>query len=181
MICILNENNQIINITTAKTPKADNERICYEWNMLWEQYTDEMPLEYAKCKKLEEVNSWTKSKIIGGFICYCYNNEPVLYDTDEETQLTMTKARANCQSEKFQVNFPNGMPCRGYVKVDEDEDGNPIFDKDKTVLFFSDDQIIAWDEDFSLFLSKCKGEGWVKQAEVEACTTKEEIDSIVLD
>ena len=136
----------------------------------------------AKQAKLNEVNTWTASKITGGFVCYCYNNEPILYDTDEKTQLTMTKARANCQSEKFQENFPKGMPCRGYKKFSKDENGKFVFDKaDKLILLFSPEQIIAWDEDFSLFLSQCKGEGWVKQAEVEACTTKEEVEAIVLE
>lgn len=138
-------------------------------------------IEEFKQIKLDEINAWTKSKITGGFVCYCYNNEPVLYDTDEETQLTMTKARANCQSEKFQLNFPTGMPCRGYVKVREDDYGKDVFDTEKTILLFTPEQIIAWDEDFSLFLAKCKGEGWIKQAQVEATTTKEELDAIILD
>ena len=141
----------------------------------------EYTFEDEKARKLEAVDVWTKSKITGGFVCYCYNNEPVRYDTDEETQLTMTKARANCQSEKFAVNFPTGMPCRGYVKVDEARDGTPIFATEKTILLFTPEQIIAWDEDFSLFLAKCKGEGWIKQAEVAAATTKEDLDSIILD
>ena len=153
----------------------------YDGNWYLKGYAPTQPLDELKQAKLDEVNAWTKSKITGGFVCYCYNNEPVLYDTDEETQLTMTKARANCQSEKFQANFPTGMPCRGYVKVSEDEEGKDVFDTEKTILFFTPEQIISWDEDFSLFLSKCKGEGWVKQAEVEACTTKEELDAIVLD
>lgn len=140
----------------------------------------EKPLKLAKKEKWDEVNAWTARKITGGFVCLCYNNEPVLYDTDQDTQITMGKARANCKSEKFAISFPNGMPCRGYVKVGEDENGNPVFDTDKTILFFTPEQIIAWDEDFSLFLSKCKGEGWAKQAEVEAATTVEELEAIEL-
>lgn len=153
----------------------------YDGNWYIKGYTPKQPIEELKKAKLDEVNAWTKSKITGGFVCYCYNNEPVLYDTDEETQLTMTKARANCQGEKFQLNFPTGMPCRGYVKVGEDEDGKDVFDTEKTILFFTPEQIIAWDEDFSLFLAKCKGEGWMKQAQVAAATTKEELDAIILD
>lgn len=138
------------------------------------------PMEELKKFKLDEVNAWTARKITGGFVCFCYNNEPVLYDTDQDTQITMGKARANCKSEKFALNFPQGMPCRGYVKVGDDENGNPVFDTDKTILFFTPEQIIAWDEDFSLFLSKCKGEGWAKQAEVEMATTVEELEAIEL-
>lgn len=141
----------------------------------------EYTFEDEKARKLEAVDIWTKSKITGGFVTTCYNDQPVLYDTDEETQLTMTKARANCQSEKFATNFPTGMPCRGYVQVSEHADGTPIFDSEKTILLFTPEQIIAWDEDFSLFLAKCKGEGWMKQAEVAAATSKEELDAIILD
>ena len=181
MICIVNEQEVITNIIIANTIVRDNERIYYPWNEIGQVYTTDAPLSYQKKAKLDEVNAWTKSKITGGFVCYCYNNEPVLYDTDEETQLTMTKARANCQSEKFATNFPTGMPCRGYKKLGQDEYGKDSFDDDKTIFLFTPEQIIAWDEDFSLFLAKCKGEGWVKQAQVEAATTKEELEAIVLD
>lgn len=139
-------------------------------------------LDELKKAKLLEVDAWTANKITSGFVSTCYNDENILYDTDEATQLTMTKARTNCKSEKFAINFPKGMPCRGYRKFSRDENGKFIFDKnDKLIFLFTPEQIIAWDEDFSLFLAKCKGEGWEKQAEVNACTTKEELEAIVFE
>lgn len=48
MICILDENNQIINIVNTDIITADNERQYYPWNQLWKQYTDIEPFDYAK-------------------------------------------------------------------------------------------------------------------------------------
>lgn len=46
MICIVNENNQIINIVNSPYPINSNERIYYEWNNLWDIYTDVEPDSY---------------------------------------------------------------------------------------------------------------------------------------
>ena len=51
MICVVDKNNKIINIVNADRPTRENERICYPWNSLWEQYTDAEPLWYAKQRK----------------------------------------------------------------------------------------------------------------------------------
>lgn len=52
MICIVDKNNKIINIVNANSPTRENERICYPWCILWGQYTDVEPLEYAKQRKI---------------------------------------------------------------------------------------------------------------------------------
>ena len=135
----------------------------------------------AKQAKLTEVDTWTASKITGGFVSTCYNGKNILYDTDTETQLTMTKARANCEGERFAQAFPNGMGVRGYAQTGTDADGTMVFANTKTVYNFLPEHIIAWDEDFSLHLAKCKYEGWIMQAEVNNATTKEELESIVLE
>ena len=139
------------------------------------------PFEMAKAEKLTEVDQWTANKITGGFVSTCYNGENILYDTDTETQLTMTKARANCEGERFAQAFPNGMGVRGYAQTGTDADGTMVFANTKTVYNFLPEHIIAWDEDFSLHLAKCKYEGWMMQDKVNACTTKEELESIALE
>lgn len=48
MICVLNDDNKIINIVNVDVTTADNERQYYPWNKLWEQYTDVEPFDYAK-------------------------------------------------------------------------------------------------------------------------------------
>ena len=153
----------------------------YDGNWYVKGYAPTQPLDELKQAKLTEVDQWTASKITGGFVSTCYNGENILYDTDTETQLTMTKARANCEGERFAQAFPNGMGVRGYAQNGTDADGTMVFANTKTVYNFLPEHIIAWDEDFSLHLAKCKYEGWMKQAQVNACTTKEELESIVLE
>lgn len=55
MICILDENNQIINIVNTNIITAANERPYYSWNQLWEQYTDIEPFEYTKNRYINSV------------------------------------------------------------------------------------------------------------------------------
>lgn len=53
MICVLNDDNKIINIVNVDVMTADNERPYYPWNQLWEQYTDIEPFEYAKNRYID--------------------------------------------------------------------------------------------------------------------------------
>lgn len=53
MICILDENNQIINIVNAEYPMENNERLFYPWNQLWEQYADIEPFDYARNRYID--------------------------------------------------------------------------------------------------------------------------------
>jgi hypothetical protein len=138
-------------------------------------------LEELKKAKLQEVDSFIASKITGGFVSTCYNGKNILYDTDTDTQLTMSIAKNCSEGERFAEELPDGLEVRGYEQVDVDEDGTLVFSKDKTIYYFSPEQIKTWNEDFALFLRECKKEGWMKQAMVKACTTKEELAKVVLD
>lgn len=55
MICIVDKNNQIVNIVNSPYPAADNERTYYPWNQLWEQYTDIEPFFYLRERLLESL------------------------------------------------------------------------------------------------------------------------------
>ncbi|MBR6678718.1 MAG: hypothetical protein IKL58_00145 [Phascolarctobacterium sp.] len=184
------DNSYVINDGTYHVP--NNEEFKTQWeqvhkyalanpNMVTEEYPYTPSLDELKKAKRTEVDQWTASKITGGFVSTCYNGENILYDTDTETQLTMTKARANCEGERFAQAFPNGMGVRGYAQTGTDADGTMVFANTKTIYNFLPEHIIAWDEDFSLHLAKCKYEGWIMQDKVNACTTKEELESIVLE
>lgn len=142
---------------------------------------EEYTFEDEKARKLEQVDQWTANKITGGFVSNCYNGENILYDTDQDTQLTMTIAKSLCESERFAEELPNGMECRGYEQVGTDADGTMVFSKDKTIYYFSPEQVKGWIEDFGLHLRECKKQGWIKQAQVNNATTKEELESIVLE
>ena len=135
----------------------------------------------AKKAKRSEVDTWTANKITGGFVSTCYNRESILYDTDTNTQLTMSIAKTCSEGERFAQELPDGLEVRGYEQIGVDEDGTLVFSKDKTIYYFNPVQIKTWNEDFALFLRECKKQGWIKQAEVNACVTIEELEAIVLD
>lgn len=169
MICIVDQNNKIINIVNADSPTRENERIYYPWNSLWEQYTDVEPLWYAKQRKLYEVAQWTASSITGGFVSEA-SGEPVRYDSDKETQLTMQGIALNVSTSLFAEKYPNGCPVRG---VAEGAEG-------KSVYWLTPEQVMQWMADLSMHIGSCKQAGWAKQAEVEACKTAEDLKKIDL-
>ena len=169
MICIIDKQNKIINIVNAPYPTAENERVYYPWCALWEQYTEQEPLEYARRRKLSEVDQWTANKIVGGFISSA-SGQAVHYDSDKDTQLTMQGIALNVNTPLFEQEYPKGCPVRGYSAKDTD----------KTIFWLTAEQVLHWMADLSMHIGQCKQAGWEMQTKVNACTTKEELDKIVL-
>lgn len=169
MICVVDKNNKIINIINADSPTRENERICYPWNSLWEQYTYVEPLWYAKQRKLYEVTQWTASSIMGGFVSEA-SGEPVRYDSDKETQLTMQGIALNVETPLFAKKYPDGCPVRGIAEGKNS----------KEVFWLEPSQVMHWMADLSMHIGSCKQAGWAKQAEVNACKTVAEVDAIKL-
>lgn len=167
MICVVDKNNKIINIINADSPTRENERICYPWCILWGQYTDVEPLEYAKQRKLSEVSRWTASNITGGFVSSA-SGESVRYDSDKETQLTMQGIALNVETPLFAKKYPNGCPVRGIAESKNS----------KEVFWLKPSQVMQWMADLSMHIGRCKQAGWAKQEEVEACKTTEELEAI---
>ena len=128
------------------------------------------PLEELKSHKLQEVDVWTANKITGGFTSNA-SGEPVRYDSDKDTQITMQGIALNVNSNLFTEKYPNGCPVRGYAENSDT----------KSIYMLSAEQVLKWCADLSIHIGNCKQEGWAKQAEVNACTTKEELEAIVLD
>lgn len=131
--------------------------------------SEEEILAEAKAVKLQEIDAWTASKITGGFTSAA-SGELVRYDSDVDTQLTMQGIALNVNTEQFATEYPAGCPVRG-VKVGDTE---------KTIQYLSAEQVLQWCADLSVHIGNCKQAGWLKQAEVNAATTQEEIDAIVL-
>lgn len=127
-------------------------------------------IEELKASKLAEVNAWTAAKIKGGFVSNA-SGAPVTYDSDVDTQITMSRIRANCENQRFAKLYPDGAPIRGYAQ------GSDV----KQIYMLNAAQIIEWDEDLGVHIGNCKVAGWEKKAEVEAATSKEQLDAIVLD
>lgn len=131
---------------------------------------EEYTFEELKAQKLELVNAWTADKITGGFISQC-TGSPVRYDSDKDTQLTMQGIALNVSTERFANEYPLGCPVRGY-KEGETE---------KTIQYLNAAQVYTWCADLSSHIGACKQQGWIKQAQVEAALSKEDLDAIILD
>ena len=126
--------------------------------------------EDLKNQKLLDVNCWTGQKITGGFVSAA-SGQPVTYDSDKDTQLTMQGICLNVQTPLFVEKYPQGCPVRGYAQGSSN----------KTVFWLNADQVMQWQADLSLHIGACKQQGWQKQAEVEACLTTADLDKIVLE
>lgn len=57
MICILDQKQKIINVTTADYPYQQNERIYHPWNQLGAFYTDIEPFTYMQQRLYNELGS----------------------------------------------------------------------------------------------------------------------------
>lgn len=64
MICIVDDNNKIINIINSPYPSADNERPYYPWNNLWDTYTDVEPPRYANQREAADMKSKLQQKAL---------------------------------------------------------------------------------------------------------------------
>lgn len=163
---------------TEIEPLAEKEGYKVKWNgSNWEYEQEEQPepepeptFEELQQQKLREVDAWTASKITGGFVSSA-SGEPVTYDSDKDTQLTMQGIALNVNTELFAEKYPTGCPVRGYAQGAEE----------KNIYMLSAGQVMNWCADMSMHIGTCKQAGWAKQAEVQAATTKEELDAIVLD
>lgn len=131
---------------------------------------EEYTFEELKAQKLELVDAWTADKITGGFISEC-TGKLVRYDSDKDTQLTMQGIALNVSTERFANEYPLGCPVRGY-KEGETE---------KTIQYLNATQVYTWCADLSSHIGACKQQGWIKQAQVEAALSKEDLDAIILD
>ena len=85
--------------------------------------TDAELLPAAKQAKLAEISQWTAANITGGFISSA-SGEPVRYDSDVDTQLTMQGIALNVGTPLFAEKYPDGCPVRG---VAEGKDSKEVF------------------------------------------------------
>lgn len=129
---------------------------------------EERTFEQEKAAMLEKVDAWTANKITGGFESEA-TGAKVRYDSDKDTQLTMQGIALNVNTALFAEKYPTGCPVRGYAEGASE----------KSIFMLTPEQVMLWCADLSMHIGNCKQAGWVKQAEVAACTTKEELEAIV--
>lgn len=157
----------IKNINSSATPTDFS--LNENGDVVFPKDDEELILAFQKKLKLKEIDEWTESKIIGGFVSEA-SGEKVTYDSDLETQITMQGIALNVSTPLFAEKYPNGCPVRG---VAEGAEG-------KSVYWLTPEQVMQWLADLSLHIGTCKQAGWAKQAEVEACKTVFEVDSVTL-
>lgn len=163
---------------TEIEPLAEKEGYKVKWNGTgWEYEQEERPepepeptFAELQQQKLREVDAWTANKITGGFVSSA-SGEPATYDSDKDTQLTMQGIALNVNTELFAEKYPDGCPVRGY----------PAGSETKQIYMLTPAQVMQWQADLSIHIGTCKQNGWAKQAEVQAATTKEELNAISLE
>ncbi len=143
----------------------------------------EYTFDELKVQKLELVDAWTANKIVGGFDSSA-SGELVRYDSDKDTQLTMQGIALNVDTALFAEKYPKGCPVRGYAykkEVNEYGKAGAYSENEKQIFMLTSEQVMQWMADLSMHIGSCKQEGWAKQAEVNACTTKEQLEAIILE
>lgn len=148
---------------------GDEEQNLFMQGMAWdgEKFFKPDPpepdLDQMKARKLAEVDEWTASHIVGGF-----DFNGVRYDSDLPTQLTMQGIALQVDTDRFEQEYPNGCPVRGY------DSGS---DK-KTVHWLSSEEVKGFCANMSAHIGECKRQGWRLQKAVEKATTLDELDTI---
>lgn len=135
----------------------------------WELVADPT-LDELKALKLKEIGAWTAGKIVGGFVSSA-SGEEVTYDSDKDTQITMTGISVNVETDTFAKNYPDGCPVRGYAK------GSDV----KEVFYLSPKEVLQWMADLYMHVGTCKMLGWQKQQEVSKAKTQKQLEAIILE
>lgn len=128
-----------------------------------------IPLSSKKTSLLSKINAYTKSNITGGFksiagipsdATYTY----ITYDSDEDTQQTMSIVYAASKSADFATSSYAGVvPCRGI----------PGEATDKQIFNLDASAIQKFEDDLGIHIGTCKQEGWVLQ---NKCNDATEVD-----
>jgi hypothetical protein len=129
----------------------------------------ELTLDELRVKKLEEIHDSTRKAIIGGFTMV-QNDLEVEFDSDVDTQRTMTIMYNASQSPDFETTEPyNGLiPCRGKIK------GNDY----KTIFYLDKKDIQRFQDSIAMHVGACKRRGWELQAMLDEAITREDIEKI---
>ncbi len=157
----------IKNINSSATPTDFS--LDDNGNVIFPKDDEVLILAFEKKLKLKEIDEWTANRITGGFVSEA-SGEKVTYDSDLETQITMQGIALNVSTPLFAAKYPNGCPVRGVAEGAES----------KTVYWLTPEQVMQWMADLSMHIGTCKQAGWAKQAEVDACKTVFEVDSVTL-
>ena len=126
-------------------------------------------IEELKTAKLSEISTWTKSHIINVFVSSAKGSK-CTYDSDEDTQSTITIAYNASRSSDFETSTYKGqVPIRAI----------PDCQTEKIIINHNAAEMQTLVNDLAMHIGTCKQKGWTLQSAVSAATTKEELEAIV--
>lgn len=152
--CINNQGKRKVDLTTLKIIECE---------------ATTATLDELKTSKLSEISTWTKSHIIGGFTSNAKGSK-CTYDSDEDTQSTITIAYNASRSSDFETSS-----YKGQVPIRAIPDGQT----EKIIINHNASEMQTLINDLALHIGTCKQKGWTLQSAVSAATTKEQLEAIV--
>lgn len=126
-------------------------------------------LESVRAEVLDNIDKWTRTAIIGGFVSSA-NGSPHTYDSDDNDQDNLKLMQAVAHSERFPTHpvYQGRIPIRAV----------PAGKTEKTVLYLTTEQMDLLLEDLALHIGTCKLRGWELQGLAKAATTVEQLNAI---
>lgn len=131
--------------------------------------SEEEILAEAKAVKLQEIDSWTKAAIVGGFTSSA-GGENALFDSDENDQQNLQIMLNASKSPDFETSEYQGIiPIRGI----------PNGEVAKKIYYLNAAAMQQLSDDLARHIGSCKLRGWALQEATAVAQSKEELDAIV--
>lgn len=165
MICVVDDNNTIINIVNQSTPVEKDERVMYEWNKMGDIYTDIAPLEYQKKYRIKEAGVLFAQKRDAIRFIDLPSGKNYGFDCASEDITNFMAAYTPLMVEK--------SGSAGY-KVWLNQTTKGLVTLDYADMKFTYDTVRT---------SQLEAYTWYEaiKVQINACTTKEELDNITLE
>lgn len=127
------------------------------------------PIDELRARKLEEIDSWTKAAIVGGFTSSA-GDELATFDSDETDQQNIQIMLAASKSADFETSEYQGIiPIRGI----------PNGEVAKKIYYLNAAAMQQLSDDLARHIGSCKLRGWALQEATAVAQSKEELDAIV--
>ena len=127
-------------------------------------------VDLLKKYKLEELNKIARFKYTQGFKSDAHQGIEMYYDSDTDKQIEIYQA-TGLTEDLFNMFFPKGFTIRSRLAQDAG----------KQILNLTLDEMRKLCADMLAWLETVKSHVWSYQEKINACKTKEELDSIVLE
>lgn len=162
MICIVDQNNIIVNIINGNKPTESNHRMAFPWSCLWEVYTTDKPADFAekefkeaKQQKWEEIKASRDAEEQAG----CPYMGSVLDSDSLSVQRINTAVQAaQVVGESFEVSWTM---------------------KDNTVVRMTHADVLGMPAALAVFSNELHQKARALREQINAAKTVEEVASVV--